>query len=1803
MGRRGFFEALESRHLLSITLPTIPNVTLPAGTTMYIPLSGSDAGQTVKYAVTASDYSQLTPVMMPESNKTLQLNLDVNGTTETMDFQLLDNLSPATTAAIEALVQSGFYDGLEIYRNAPDGTNTFVLQGGNDPPDPSNPDNVLPIKTDQSPMAEEFNPNLEYTSAGLLGMARTSDPGTSSTEFFITGEPTRSLDFSYTIFGVQTSGFDVFNTIAAMPDQTSSEYLQTPVTITSASIISDNQDGVLQISAPTGATGTVTVTVTASDGTNTPVTQSFTVTMATDDSSNPANPFAAVIPATPTALSFTPAGGGSAAATNLNNSTSGSALQFLVSGVTAGTNVEILCDGNVIGSAPATSASVTVPTDGTTTITDGVHTFTAIEIAPNQTVSVTESGSTTPLSKTADVPSFNSPAVQLTVDTVAPQFNYFPATVNAVVNVTDTCQVSVSEGTSTGVTYTLTQSPAGLTIDPNTGLITWAPGQSQVGTSPVTVQATDLAGNTASQQFSVNVLASNAAPVLTTTTPSLGTTDENTATTIALSTFINSTIGTIVTDGDVGNPLGGIALTDTTGSGTWAYSLDGITFTNVGTVAASSALLLPYDAVLRYTPNSISGGTATIAYHAWDTTGGAAAGRADLTQTDATGSSTPYSIAGDVATLTVTDVNDAPVLTPAAPSLGSIDVHAAKTFALTTIINNGTGTTGITDVDPDAVIGGIALTGTTGSGDWAYSLDGTTFTDIGTVSATSSLLLPSTASLQYTPTGTSGETATIVYCAWDTTSGTSTTKVDTSSNGGSTAFSAATDTATLTVTSNTAPVLTAANPSLGSIAINATTTIALVTFINDGTGTTTITDADSGAVVGGIALTGVSGGGTWAYSLDGTTFTNVGTVSATAALLLPNTAELRYTAGANSETATITYCAWDTYTGTAGTTADTTTNGGLTAFSTASDTAKLSVGVCSISGFVYVNVDNDGLMTKNGQTHTVLENVLVKLYDDTSGAEINEVVTGSDGSYHFTDLGAGTYRVAESQPSNYLDGKETLGTIGGASQGTVGADQFTLTLAASDTATGYNFGELGLKPSLISLSMSLASSPAFLAVADVGMAATPVTSLACTITANDGVINAAKATSTGFTFANAHVGATFQYTITSSGGGTPITSTGAITSATQQMTGIDVSSLPDGTLTYTVTLTSADGLTGPAATATATLDQTAPSGYSITPNDANLDATTAASTGFTFTSAEVNDTYSYTITSDGSTTATVTGNGTITSATQVVGNIDVSSLPDGTLTYDVTLTDPAGNVGSAAPATAELDRVAPAGYTITANDSLIGPSDEASTSFTINNAEAFTNYNYTITSSGSTTASVTGSGSLTLTTQTISNVDVSSLPDGTLTFSVTLTDAAGNVGAAATTTATLDTTAPTGYSITVDQPLIGAAAATSTSFTFADAEYTPGATTTYNYTVASSAGGAAITGSGTLTSATQQVTGINVLSLPEGTLTYSVYLTDAAGNAGTPFSATATLDKTPPSGYSISVDQDPINAATATATSFTFDNAEITAGTTYNYTVTSDNGGTPVSGSGTITSATQQITNIDVSGLHDGTLTYTVYLTDAAGNVGNSFSTTVTLDATPPSGYSIAVDQDPIGAATAASSSFTFADAEISAGTTYHYTVTSSNGGTPVSGSGSISSAAQQITNIDVSGLHDGTLSYTVYLTDAAGNVGNLVTRTVTLDTTPPSGYSISVDQKTIDASTATAVSFTFANAEFTAGTTYSYTVTSSGGGSLPAATGPVTSATQQVTDIDVSSLSPGTLTFTVTLIDAAGNVGDPFTDNSATLS
>ena len=293
-------------------------------------------------------------------------------------------------------------------------------------------------------------------------------------------------------------------------------------------------------------------------------------------------------------------------------------------------------------------------TNGTTALRDGPHTFTAIQIAPSQTVSVTETGSSTPVSRPPTCPASIRWACNWPSKPLRPQFN-FPQAVTAVAGVPYSVRSRLA-GKQHRHRLRLNGHAADWHGDRrDTGMITWTPTASQVGTAQVNVQATDAASNTASQQYSINVLASNASPVLTAATPSLGTTDSTIAVTIPFTAFINGASGTTtqITDSDTNAVLGGIAIVGTTGNGTWSYILNGTTTpVAIGTVSTSSALLLPHDASLYYTPNGTPE-TATITYHAWDTTDGAATGRADLSQASDVGGSTAYSTVSDTASLTV----------------------------------------------------------------------------------------------------------------------------------------------------------------------------------------------------------------------------------------------------------------------------------------------------------------------------------------------------------------------------------------------------------------------------------------------------------------------------------------------------------------------------------------------------------------------------------------------------------------------------------------------------------------------------------------------------------------------------------------------------------------------------------------------------------------------------------------------------------------------------------------------------------------------------------------------------------------------------------------------------------------------------------------------------------------------------------------------------------------------------------------------------------------------------------------------
>ncbi|MGA7934488.1 MAG: bluetail domain-containing putative surface protein, partial [Kovacikia sp.] len=145
--------------------------------------------------------------------------------------------------------------------------------------------------------------------------------------------------------------------------------------------------------------------------------------------------------------------------------------------------------------------------------------------------------------------------------------------------------------------------------------------------------------------------------------------------------------------------------------------------------------------------------------------------------------------------LTLLPVNDAPVLTATNPTLTPINQADTSNPGQTVASFLGTS---VTDVDSGAVEG-IALTeGTATNGTWQYNT-GSGWLNVGSVSASQALLLRDSDQIRFIPSGQNFTNPTLRYRAWDQTSGTAGTKVNITTTGGISAFSSATDIASIAV--------------------------------------------------------------------------------------------------------------------------------------------------------------------------------------------------------------------------------------------------------------------------------------------------------------------------------------------------------------------------------------------------------------------------------------------------------------------------------------------------------------------------------------------------------------------------------------------------------------------------------------------------------------------------------------------------------------------------------------------------------------------------------------------------------------------------------------------------------------------------------------------------------------------------------------------------------------------------------------------------------------------------------------------
>ena len=135
---------------------------------------------------------------MSDAENTLILTLEDGPVT----IALRPDLAPEHVARIKALAREGFYDGVVFHRVIPG----FMAQGG-DPTGTGGGGSKLPN------LPAEFNQN--HFKRGILGMARTDDPDSANSQFFIMFGDGGFLDGKYTAFGEVTSGMDAVDKIKA----------------------------------------------------------------------------------------------------------------------------------------------------------------------------------------------------------------------------------------------------------------------------------------------------------------------------------------------------------------------------------------------------------------------------------------------------------------------------------------------------------------------------------------------------------------------------------------------------------------------------------------------------------------------------------------------------------------------------------------------------------------------------------------------------------------------------------------------------------------------------------------------------------------------------------------------------------------------------------------------------------------------------------------------------------------------------------------------------------------------------------------------------------------------------------------------------------------------------------------------------------------------------------------------------------------------------------------------------------------------------------------------------------------------------------------------------------------------------------------------------------------------------------------------------------------------------------------------------------------------------------------------------
>ena len=160
--------------------------------------SAATQAATTAAATTAAE-SDVTPV----AGATAVIDVKDYGT---IAVELYPDVAPITVENFVSLAKKGFYDGLTFHRII----KGFMIQGG-DPLGNGTGGSDKTIKGEFS--GNGVNNPLKHT-RGVISMARSSDPNSASSQFFIMHEDAPHLDGQYAAFGKVTEGMEVVDKIA-----------------------------------------------------------------------------------------------------------------------------------------------------------------------------------------------------------------------------------------------------------------------------------------------------------------------------------------------------------------------------------------------------------------------------------------------------------------------------------------------------------------------------------------------------------------------------------------------------------------------------------------------------------------------------------------------------------------------------------------------------------------------------------------------------------------------------------------------------------------------------------------------------------------------------------------------------------------------------------------------------------------------------------------------------------------------------------------------------------------------------------------------------------------------------------------------------------------------------------------------------------------------------------------------------------------------------------------------------------------------------------------------------------------------------------------------------------------------------------------------------------------------------------------------------------------------------------------------------------------------------------------------------